>query len=77
MSKKLFNLENVVFQIRELGKDANQYNEYRSWGSKQDLYLLKDLIDEMISNSPNFGELEDQWLKTKEQQRIIKILKQR
>jgi hypothetical protein len=38
--------------------------------------MLQDLINNAVKTSPNFGELEKDWLQEQEQKRIIKYLKQ-
>lgn len=76
--RKAVDVENIALQIRSLASQAsNVYNTgYISWGYKQDLYILKEIIDNALAESPNFSDIEEQWLKEREQQRIIKLLKQ-
>ena len=42
---------------------------------KKELHLIKAIVDQAMEESPNFGDLEDQWLHEQEKKRIIKILK--
>ena len=51
------------------------YNDgYLAWGIKQDLYLLKFMLDKVIADAPTFVG-EDEWLKDKEQEVMMEILK--
>lgn len=43
------------------------------WGHKQDLYRIKELVDDALQNTPTFPD-EKEWLANREKQRIIKIL---
>jgi hypothetical protein len=45
-----------------------------SWGVKQELYELKWLVDESLRKCGTFAP-EEEWLKLKEQEKIIEILK--
>ena len=45
-----------------------------SWGIKQDLYILKFFLDKIIADAPTFVG-EDEWLKDKEQEVMMEILK--
>lgn len=76
--KKNWSVSDIASQIRSLSSECQSpYNDgFVAWGCKQDLYVIKDIIDEALKNSPNFGDLESQWLKEQEQKRIIKILKE-
>ena len=48
---------------------------YVAWGSKQDLYRLKWILDSALDGCPNFGEVEQEWLREQEKQQVIRILK--
>jgi hypothetical protein len=67
----------VSNQLRALSREcSSSYNDgFTAFELKKDLYQIKELVDYALSNSPNFGELEQEWLTSREQQRIIKILK--
>ena len=47
---------------------------FTAWGKKQDLYLLKFILEEALAKCPTF-EPEKEWLKEQEQKKIIQILK--
>ena len=62
-------------QIRKAIIEMNSpYNDgYLAWGIKQDLYLLKFMLDKVIADAPTFVG-EDEWLKDKEQEVMMEIL---
>jgi hypothetical protein len=63
-------------KIRKMSIELNSpYNDgYMSWGIKQDLYILKFFLDKIIADSPEFVG-EEEWLKEKEQEKMMEILK--
>jgi hypothetical protein len=75
--RKNWDIGDIANAIRSISREANSsYNDgFTQWGCKQDLYLIKEVLDRELEKSPNFGEMEDEWLKDLEQKRIIKILK--
>ena len=77
LKKKSWSIEDVANQLRALSRECNSsYNDgFTAFELKKDLYQIKELVDQALSNSPNFGELEQEWLTNQEQKRIIKILK--
>lgn len=77
MRKKSWDVGEITSQIHSIAREVNSpHNDgFTAWGCKQDLYLIKFLVDEIMSKSPNFGDLEIDFLKLEEQKRIIKILK--
>ena len=68
----------IANQIRSLSREcSSSYNDgFTSFECKKDLLLIKKLVDDALADAPNFGEIEERWLKEQEQKRIIKILKQ-
>lgn len=76
--KKSWDVGTITSQIHSLSRECSSpYNDgYTAWGCKQDLLVIQQLVNEAIQSSPNFGEMEAEWLKEQEQKRIIKILKQ-
>jgi hypothetical protein len=64
-------------QIRSAAKECSdpKNDGFVAWGVKQDLYNLRDLLNEAIRSCPNFGDTESEWLRDQEQKKIIKILK--
>ena len=75
--KKSWDATDVLSQIGSLARECSSpYNDgYTGWYCKQDLYQIKQLVDQALSKSPHFGELEQEWLHTQEKKHIIKILK--
>lgn len=75
--KKSWDVVNIVDQIRRLSAECDsRYNDgYTAFGCKQDLLLIKEILDEALSSAPHFGSMEEQWLQEREKKRIIKILK--
>jgi hypothetical protein len=69
-------IANAAAVISVLKKQATNHRATISyaWGAKQDLYLLKSLIEDALRQCPKFPK-EDQWLKKQEQSKIIRILK--
>jgi hypothetical protein len=77
LKKKSWSIEDVATQLRALSRECSSpYNDgFTAFELKKDIYQIKELVDQALSSSPNFGELEQQWLTNQEQKRIIKILK--
>lgn len=77
MKRKSWDIEQIMSQLHSMTREIkNPHNDgFTSWGVKQDLYLIKFLVDEAVKESPMFGDLEIDFLKQQEQKRIIKILK--
>lgn len=77
MKKKSWDVGDITSQLHSIAREVNSpYNDgFTSWGCKQDLYQIKFLVDDILSKSPSFGDLEIDFLKLEEQKRIIKILK--
>lgn len=75
--KKSWDVADITRQLHSLAREcASPYNDgFTAFGLKQELYLLKEAIDRALEESPNFGNLEQDWLTEQEKKRIIKILK--
>jgi hypothetical protein len=75
--KKNWEVGDITSQVHNLAREiSSPYNDgYTQWHCKQDLYQIKQLVDQALSKSPDFGELEQEWLQTQEKKHIIKILK--
>jgi hypothetical protein len=75
--KKNWEVGDITSQVHSLAREiSSSYNDgFTQWNCKQDLYQIKQLVDQALSKSPHFGELEQQWLTEQEKKRIIKILK--
>ena len=72
-----WDVNDIAAQLLQLSNAINnpQSNPGAAFELKKDLYLIRDLIDHAIKNSPNFGESEEKWLTNRDQKRILKILK--
>jgi hypothetical protein len=75
--KKNWEVGNITSQVHSLAREiSSPYNDgYTQWHCKQDLYQIKQLVDQALARSPDFGDLEQEWLQTQEKKHIIKILK--
>jgi hypothetical protein len=74
--KKNWDVANVAQQINTMAYEcSSSYNDgYVAWGVKQDLYKIKELVDDALKRCPTFSP-ESAWLHEQEQKKIIKILK--
>jgi hypothetical protein len=75
--KKNWEVGDITSQVHSLAREiSSPYNDgYTQWNCKQDLYQIKQLVDQALARSPDFGDLEQEWLQTQEKKHIIKILK--
>lgn len=72
---KRWDVEDISRQIHAIGREcASPYNDgYNAFGCKQDLYKIKELVDQQLAKLPTFSG-EEEWLQEQEKKRIIKIL---
>jgi hypothetical protein len=72
-----YNITDAAREINAAANDAsNSLNDgFIAWGAKQDLYRLKIILDDALSRCPNFGSVEDDWIREQEKKKVIKILK--
>lgn len=75
--QKKWNIQDISFQIHKCALELNSpYNDgYTAWGCKKDLYELFFLLQGILDQSPKFSHLEEEYLKFKDQEKIIKILR--
>jgi hypothetical protein len=75
--KQNWDVVDIHRQVHSMAREcASPYNTgFITFEIKKDLYQLKELIDQALKESPDFGEMEQEWLTEQEQKRIIKILK--
>ncbi len=75
--KKSWEVGDITSQVHSLAREiSSPYNDgYTQWHCKQDLYQIKQLVDQALARSPDFGDLEQEWLQMQEKKHIIKILK--
>ena len=74
--KKSWDVVDVVSQINRMTSECSStYTDgFTGWGIKQDLYKIKEILNEAIRRCPTYAG-EEEWLKEQEQERIIDILK--
>lgn len=75
--KKSWDVADITRQLHSLAREcASPYNDgFTAFNLKQELYLLKEVVDRALEEAPNFGDMETEWLTEQEKKRIIKILK--
>jgi len=75
--KKSWDTSDIVSQLYRLSRECSSPHTdgFTSFELKKDLYLIKEVVDKVLKDSPDFGKLEQDWLTEQEQKRIIKILK--
>ena len=75
--KQNWDVADIARQIHSMAREcASPYNTgFVTFEIKKDLYQLKNIVDQALKESPNFGDLEQEWLTEQEQKRIIKHLK--
>ena len=49
---------------------------FTTWEYKKDLYEIKFVLEEMIRKCPSYADIESQWLREQEAEKIVCILKQ-
>jgi hypothetical protein len=74
--KRSYDMDQAMMHVRRAESECRHpaIDGFTAWGVKQDLYLLKWLVDDAIKRCPTFGPEQD-WLRDQEQKKIIKILK--
>ena len=74
---KSSDIADISNQLRALVRECRDpYNDhFTAFYAKQDLYQIKVLVDTALADSPDFGDLEKEWLQEQEKKCIIKILK--
>jgi len=61
--KKSWEVGDITSQVHSLAREiSSPYNDgYTQWHCKQDLYQIKQLVDQALARSPDFGDLEQEW----------------
>jgi hypothetical protein len=74
---KRWDLNDIRSQIQRCGVEVlSPYNDgFVAWSCKRDLYELKFIIEELLSEAPKFGSEETNLIQEYEQKKLIKILK--
>ncbi len=75
--QKNWDVADIANQIRCLSREcSSSLNDgFTAFEFKKELYLIKQIVDKSLQDSPDFGQLEKDWLQTQEKKRIISILK--
>jgi len=70
------NVNDVLAKIRSMVRECNRtdINDIVKAGIKQDLHVIKFMIEEALKACPEYPE-EQEWLKHYEQKKLINILK--
>ena len=57
--KKNWEVGDITSQVHSLAREiSSPYNDgYTQWHCKQDLYQIKQLVDQALARSPDFGDL--------------------
>lgn len=76
-SKATHDIAKAISAVKAAAYNAScNYNDpHTQWGSKQDLYQLRWLLDSVIRQCPTFGEIEVEWLKQQKHSQLINTLK--
>jgi len=74
--KKNWDITDIARQINILSYEiSSPYNDgFIGWGCKQDLYMIKWIVEDALRRCPNFSG-EEEWLREQEKKKVIKILK--
>jgi hypothetical protein len=74
--KKPADVPDIISQIRQLASECRSHRNdgYTAFDLKKDLWLIKELLDEIIDDCPTF-EGEEEWLTKREKERIVNYLK--
>lgn len=72
-------LVNATRVINLLAYDASDANStgWVAFGAKQDLYRLKWILESAINRCPDFGTMENDWLREHEKQKVWNILNEK
>jgi hypothetical protein len=75
--KKNWDVAYILRQIYSAARECSSpYNDgFNQWEIKQDLYMIQETINDAVKQCPTFSQVEEQWLKDREQKKIIKLLK--
>ena len=67
----LTDLQAIYFSATDPRADG-----FTTWEYKKDLYEIKFALEEMIRKCYTYADIESQWLREQEAEKIIRILKQ-
>lgn len=74
--KKQLDVSAIAGQINTAAYECmSPYNDgFIAWGYKQDLYMLREILDNAIRRCPTFAP-EEEWLREQEKKKVVRILK--
>lgn len=75
--RKPIEIDTIITQLRRAYIEINSpYNDgFTSWSTKQELYEVKFLLDEILKTSNSFGEVEERYLDEVDKQKVWRELK--
>lgn len=75
--RKPLDYHSIYHQLYMTGVEimSSKNDGFTQWELKQDLYQIQSLIDTIIQNAPVF-EGEAEYLKNRQQQKLVRILEQ-
>lgn len=74
---KNWNVENIIRQINSAYYHCtdSRLDGFSTWNTKQDLYKIKWILDDVLRKCPTFSP-EEEWVREHEKNRVVKILKE-
>ena len=75
--RKPIETDSIITQLRRAYGEVNSpYNDgFTGWAIKQELYEIKFLLDEILKESPSFGETEERYLDQVDKAKVWRELK--
>ncbi len=75
--RKPVEIDSIVTQLRRAYVEINSpYNDgFTGWSTKQELYEIKFLLDEILKESTCFGEIEQRYLDQVDKAKVWRELK--
>jgi len=75
--KYSYNAINAVKEINAAAADSccTSNDGFIAWGAKQDLYRIKWILEDALQRCPEFGSIEQEWLRDQDKKRLIGLLK--
>ena len=75
--RKPIEIDTIITQLRRAYVEINSpYNDgFIGWSTKQELYEIKFLLDEILKESTSFGEIEERYLDQVDKANVWRELK--
>jgi hypothetical protein len=76
--KQDWDVDNIIQQLRRCNAAVTDsyLTGFVQWPCKQDLYLVKFILDEMLRTAPTFSG-EEEWLREQQKKQVWNVLNQR